>query len=170
MPVLRKLLGRCYGYASLIAAAMFISLAPVLFRSPLPQVTPPFHAEPLALLFIAMRELVLLMPPVVAIVSGMAWLTLRKGAPSARQWAIAASISFLTLSAPCLNASVAIVQYHLAGIIELVGMVVLFATFFLLGIAGIFAFGKRTSKHETCLSLTTASAESKKLNTLATTA
>ena len=116
-----------------------------------------------------MRELILLMPPVVAIVGGMAWLALRKGAPSARQWAIAASLSLLVLSAPFLDAGVAIMRYHLAGIIQLIGVFAFFAASFLIGIVGIIAFGKPNSTHETNLGLTTVAADSHSLDVLATT-
>ena len=64
--------------------------------------------EPIQLLLIAMREMILLMPAVLAVASAMAWWTLRRGGPSARRWAIAASISSLVMSAPFLVADVAI--------------------------------------------------------------
>jgi cytochrome bd-type quinol oxidase subunit 2 len=169
MPKLRKFLSRCFGYASLISAVMFISLAPVVFRAPLPHATPPLHLDAVGLLLIAMRELLLLVPPVVAIVSGIAWFALRKGAQSARQWAIAASILSVIISAPFLAAEVAIMRYHLGGIVDIVGVLVLFAFLFLFGIAGLVTFSKRNSDDVTDFSLTTDTADNSGFNAIATT-
>src|ERR1700757_2204283 len=145
MPKLRKLLGSCFGYAAVISSAMFTSLAPVLFRSPLPHVTSRFHAEPVQLLLIAMRELLLVMPAIVGVASGMAWWAIRKNAPSARPWAIAASISSLVQSAPFFLADVAIVQYSVTGVVGFTGVLVLSLALLSLGIAGIVAFGKHNA-------------------------
>ena len=145
MPKLQRLMRTYFGYAAIISSAVFISLAPVLLRSPLPHVTSRFHAEPVQLLLIAMRELFLVMPAVLGVVSGIAWWTLRIGAASARQWAVAASISSLVLSAPFFSADVAIVQYSVTGFVGFTGVLILSLTLLSLGIAGLVAFAKRNA-------------------------
>jgi hypothetical protein len=167
MPKLQKFLRSCFGYAAIVSSALFISLAPILLRSPLPHTSPRFHAAPLLLFLIAMRELLLLMPPVMAIVSGMAWWALRNGASSARQWAIAASISSLVLSAPFFDADVAIVQYSVAGVIGFTGVLVLSLALLSLGIAGLVAFGKGSSTQEVDLALRDKATDEKSLRALA---
>ena len=143
MPILQKLLRNLFGYAAIISAGVFATMVPVLLRSPFPHATARFHAEPYGLLLIAMRELIFVLPPVVAIVNGMAWLALRNDSRSARTWAIAASISFLVLSAPFFVADLVILQYHLAGAIEFGGVLLLFLALNSLGIVGVLAFAKR---------------------------
>lgn len=143
MPKSQKLFCNCFGYVAIISSAVFITLLPVLLRSPLPHATPRFQADFLGLLLIFMREMILVAPPVVAVVNGMAWWSLRNGAPSARRWALAASLSSVVLSAPFLVADAVIVQYSLTGAVGFTGVLVLFLILFSLGFAGLAAFGKR---------------------------
>ena len=119
MPNLQKLLRSSFGYASIVSFAVFIALSPALLRAPLPHLTSRFHAEPVSLLLIAMRELILVMPAVMAITTGLAWWALRKGLPSARSRALAASLSCLVMSTPFLVADIAIVRYSLGGPVEI---------------------------------------------------
>ena len=143
MPRLQKLLRSSFGYASIVSFAVFIALSPALLRAPLPHPTARFHAEPVSLLLIAMRELILVMPAVMAVMTGLAWWTLRRGLPSARSRALAASVSCLLMSTPFLVADIAIVSYSLAGAVEFTGVLVLFVTLLSLGVAGLAAFSKR---------------------------
>lgn len=143
MPNSQKFMRSIFGYAAIIFGAVFVTLLPVIVGSPLPHATPRFHADTIGLLLIAMRELILVMPPVVAIVNGMAWWSLRKSAPSARWWAIAASVSLLVLSAPFFDADVAIMQYGVVGIIGFTGILLLSGALLLLGSMGLAAFRKR---------------------------
>ena len=145
MPKLQKLLRSSFGYASIVSFAVFIALSPALLREPLPHATPRFHADAVSLLLIAMRELILMMPAVMASTTGLAWWALRKGLPSARSRALAASISCLVMSAPFLVADIAVVSYSLAGPIEFAGVLVFFVTLLSLGVAGLVAFGKRSA-------------------------
>jgi len=142
---LQKLLRTSFGYASIVSSAVFIALAPELLRAPFPHATSRFHAEPVQLLLIAMRELMLVMPAVMAVVNGMAWWSLRKALPSARSRALAASVSCLLMSTPFLVAAIAIVNYSLAGAAAVTGVLVLFVTLLSLGVAGLLAFGKRNA-------------------------
>jgi hypothetical protein len=145
MPNLQKLLRSSFGYASIVSTAVFIALSPALLRAPLPHATSRFHAGPISLLLIAMRELILVMPAVMAVMTGMAWWSLRKGLRSARSRALAASFSCLLMSTPFLVADIAIVRYSLAGAVEVTGVLVLFITLLSLGVAGLVAFGKRNA-------------------------
>ena len=117
-----------------------------------------------------MREIIFLLPPIVAIVNGMAWLALRKDSQSARPWAIAASISFLVLSAPFLVADLVILHYQLAGAIEFGGVLLLFLTLNSLGIVGVVAFGKRDAMIVPAQSRPAASNDTKSFGTLASAA
>jgi len=145
MPKLQKLLRSSFGYASIVSFAVFIALSPALLRAPLPHATARFHVGPVSLLLIAMRELILVMPAVMAVMTGMAWWALRKGLPSARARALAASIACLVMSTPFLVADIAIVSDSLTGPLGFTGVLVLFATLLSLGLAGLFAFGKRNA-------------------------
>jgi hypothetical protein len=167
MPKLHKFLRRCFGYAAVASSGMAITLVPVFLRAPFPHTTSQFHTDPFQLLLIAMREIILLMPAVVAVVTAMAWWTLRKGSPLARRWAIAASISSLVLSAPFLDASIAIVQYSLAGPLQFAGVLVLFVFLLSLGVAGLVAFRKRKAPFVADLSRPNAMSDTKNLDTLA---
>jgi hypothetical protein len=145
MPNFQKLLRSSFGYASIVSSAVFIALSPALLNAPLPHATSRFHAGPVSLLLIAMRELILVMPAVLAVMTGMAWWSLRKGLPSARSHALAASFSCLLMSTPFLVADIAIVRYSLAGTVEATGVLALFVTLVSLGVAGLVAFGKRNA-------------------------
>ena len=145
MPKLQKLLRSSFGYASIVSSAVFIALSPALLQAPLPHTTPRFHADAVSLLLIAMRELILVMPAVMAVMTGLAWWALRKGLPSARSRALAASISCLVTSTPFLVADIAIVSYSLTGPVGFTGVLVLFVTLLSLGIAGLVAFSKRNA-------------------------
>ena len=140
---LQKLLRSSFGYASIVSSAVFITLSPALLRAPFPHAAPRFHADSFGMLLIAMREIMLVMPAVMAVSTGLAWWALRKGLPSARTRTLSASISCLLMSLPFLVAGIAIVKYSLAGPVEFAGVLVLFVTLMSLGIAGLVAFGKR---------------------------
>jgi hypothetical protein len=167
MPILQKLLRNLFGYAAIISAGVFATMVPVLLRAPFPHATARFHAEPYGLLLIAMRELIFVLPPVVAIVNGMAWLALRKDLQSARPWAIAASISFLVMSAPFFVADLVILQYHMAGIVEVGGVLLLFLALNSLGIVGVMAFGKRDAMFVSAQSRSTETSDNKTFGALA---
>jgi hypothetical protein len=139
---LQKFMRTAFGYASIVSSAVFIALSPALISAPLPHLTARFHAGPVSLLLIAMRELMLVMPAVLAISSGLAWWALRKGLQPARSRALAASASCLVMSTPFLAAGIAIRLYSLAGPVEVTGVLVLFVTLLSLGIAGLVAFRK----------------------------
>ena len=140
---LQKFMRTAFGYASIVSSAVFIALSPALLLAPLPHATPRFHAGPVPLLLIAVRELMLVMPAVVSVSTGLAWWALRKGLPSARSHSLAASFSCLLMSIPFLVADIAIVSYSLTGAVGFTGVLVLFVTLLSLGVAGLVAFNKR---------------------------
>ena len=167
MPLMQKLLRNLFGYAAVISAGVFATMVPVLLRAPFPHATARFHAEPYGLLLIFMRELMMLAPPFVAVINAMAWLTLRKGSPSARPWAIAASISFLVLSVPFLVADVVILQYRLTGLVGFSGVLFLFLALSSLGIAGVAAFAERDALFSSDLNHQTVTSDSNSVGELA---
>ena len=144
MTVIQKFTRTCFGYTSIVSACVFVSLAPFLLSAPLPHATPRFHAGPVSLLLIAVRELILVMPAVLSVVTGMAWWSLRKGLSSARPRALAASISCLVMSTPFFVADISIARYSLSGPVEFTGVLLLFVAMLSIGITGIVAFSKRS--------------------------
>ena len=81
-----------------------------------------FHAEPVGILLIVMREMILMLPPALALVNGMARWAVRNNQPSARRWAMAASYLFLVFSVPFFVADIVILQYAMVGTIGTVGV------------------------------------------------
>ena len=137
-----KVLRLCFMYAAFIFGMLSIAMVPVLIRSPFPHATPHFHLDLLGLILIAMRQLILMLPPVLAVVSGAAWWTLRKGRTSARRWAMAASSLFLLYSLPFFVADIAIVEYAMAGAFAIVGVFVSAVFFSAFGVTGLAYFSR----------------------------
>lgn len=137
-----KILRLCFMYAAFIFGMLSIAMVPVLIRSPFPHATSHFHLDLLGLILIAMRQLILMLPPALAIVSGAAWWTLRKGRTSARRWAMAASSLFLLYSLPFFVADIAIVEYALAGAFAIVGVFVSAVLFSAFGVTGLAYFSR----------------------------
>jgi uncharacterized membrane protein YozB (DUF420 family) len=137
-----KILRRCFAYAAFVFALMFIATIPVLVRAPFPHTTSRFHAETLGILLIVMREMILLMPPLVAVVNGMAWWAAKNGRSSARHWAMAASTSFLILSLPFFVADVVMLQNSLFGAAGLIGVFVFAMVLSSVGLTGLAVFSR----------------------------
>jgi hypothetical protein len=137
-----KILRRCFAYATFIFALLTFVMAPLFLHAPFPHATPYFHLDPVGVILIVMRQLILMLPPVLAIVSGTAWWTLREDRASARRWAMAASSLFLVYSLPFFVADVAMLEYSLAGASAIVGVFVSFLCFSALGVAGLACFSR----------------------------
>jgi hypothetical protein len=135
MPEL-KILRRCFAGASIVFAFVFATMLPALLRAPLPHATPRFHAEPVGILLIAMREMILVMPPFVAIVNGIAWWTLRNNLAATRRWAIGACSSFLVMSVPFFVADLVIQP----GTVGFIGVLLFALALSSIGITGIAVF------------------------------
>lgn len=84
---------------------------------------------------------ILVSPPLVAFLNGMAWWTVKKGKTSARGWAIAASLSLILSSIPVLAPGIFAWKY--TPIEFLIGLFVIGASIMALGIVGLVAFAKR---------------------------
>lgn len=84
----------------------------------------------------------LLAPPILAFCFGMASLTIRRGKPSARPWAIASSILMLLLSLPFLISALFIPRHLIAGAAS---FLIMTGIIFSLGVAGLVAFAPRNS-------------------------
>ena len=137
-----KILRRCFAYAAFVFALMFIASIPVLIAAPFPHTTPRFHAEFVGFLLIAMREMILLMPPFVAVINGIAWWAVKNSRPSARNWAMAACASFLVLSIPFFVADVVILQYSLFGAAGVIGVFVFAMVLSAIGLTGLAVFSR----------------------------
>ena len=137
-----RVLRLCFLYAAFVFGVLSIALVPVLIRSPFPHSTPHFHLDLLGMILIVMRQLILMLPPALAIVSGAAWWTLRKSRTSARRWAMAASSLFLVYSLPFFVADIAIVEYSLAGAFAIVGVFVSAVFFSAFGVTGLAYFSR----------------------------
>lgn len=137
-----RVLRLCFVYAAFVFGMLSIFLVPALIRSPFPHSTPHFHLDLLGMILIAMRQLILMLPPALAVVSGTAWWTLRKGRTSGRRWAMAASSLFLVYSLPFFVADIAIVEYALAGAFAIVGVFVSAVFFSAFGVTGLAYFSR----------------------------
>lgn len=142
MDKLRKFLGACFGYFAAIFFLVSLSTVPSIFR---------FHHEPIQLgpnlspllaalapFLVVLSDLILAIPPVLAAIFGMSWWTLRFGKPSARRWALVASVAVLLQTAPFL-ALIAYGWFHPA-VATPVFVYVPTACFLAAGGAGLVAF------------------------------
>ncbi|WP_109489196.1 hypothetical protein [Occallatibacter savannae] len=137
-----KVLRLCFMYAAFIFGMLSFAVLPAFIRTPFPHATPYFHLDPLGALLIAMRELILMLPPALAIVSACAWWTLKKGRASSRRWAMAASSLFLIYSLPFFVALIAIVEFSLAGAFAIAGVFVSGVFFSAFGVMGLAYFSR----------------------------
>ena len=137
-----KILRRCFAYATFVFALLSFFVVPVLVQAPLPRATAGLHVDAAGWLLIAMRELILALPPALALASGGAWWTVMKGRASARGWAMAASSLFLLYSLPFFVAAVVILEYSLAGSFATVGVFVSALFFSALGVTGLAYFSR----------------------------
>ena len=137
-----KILRKCFAYTAFVFALVFIVTGPVLVQAPFPHPTSHFHAEPVGILLIVMREMILMLPPALALVNGMAWWAVRNSQPSARRWAMAASYLFLVFSVPFFVADIVILQYAMVGTIGTVGVFLSSLFFSGIGITGLAYFSR----------------------------
>jgi hypothetical protein len=86
---------------------------------------------------------IIAIPLVMTFLNGMAWWRIKKGKPSARGWAIAASLSLILSSITIILPLRAMWKYFPVGIS--IGLLVLCGVMIALGIAGLVAFGRRDS-------------------------
>lgn len=137
-----KILRKCFAYSALVFAFVSLAMLPVLVNAPFPRATTRFHADPVGILLLVMRELILMLPPVLTLVNGMAWWAVRNSRPSARRWAMAASYFLLAFSLPFFVAVIVILQYALVGTIGTVGVFLSFLIYSGLGITGLAFFSR----------------------------
>jgi hypothetical protein len=144
---LQRFMRGCFANAALVFFAVSIPIVPALFRTSLPHARARFFTEPpwmqgLGILLIVLQYLILLMPPIVAVVNAVAWWKLKNAERGARGWALAASISFLLLSAPLFAADFVLFS-HAQARRGGTGVVILSLILLSVGIAGLIAFWKR---------------------------
>lgn len=143
-----NILRRCFGYTAVMFGFVFVFLLP-LFRV---TVRMPQHldiAGPVLLLTIVLMTV---LPAVSTVVNGTAWWMIRKGYPSARLWAIAASTCLLLMSVPFYLAGGLMLHYSSAGFLLLqdLGAGLVLTT---LGTVGLIVFSRldaleRTSRQQ----------------------
>jgi len=151
MPTLRKLLASAFGTVALIATFISVGttfpllLHPFHFHSVFlrSELTPWLRVWRLVLTGLVM--LLLLSPPVLTGLYGMAWWTVRRAKPSARKWAIAASTAILVHSLPLLVVLVYIARYYPIVHGGWWDLAILPALTLTLGILGLVAFLPRDS-------------------------
>jgi len=135
-----KILRRCFACTAFVFALVFIAMLPAIIQAPYPRVTSHFHADPAGIILIVMREMILVMPPVLALVNGIAFWAIRKNWSSARRWAMASSALFLVFSTPFFVADIVILEYSLAGAVGIIGVFLSFFVFSGLGMTGLAYF------------------------------
>jgi tetratricopeptide (TPR) repeat protein len=153
----KKFLCVCFGNVALLFAVVSFEMVPHLlraahwreFQNTLASADPAFRNDSAVLLFLA--NLIFAMPPLIACLFGMAWWTLRRGKPSGRRWAIAASVAMLVLCVPLLVAIVFAARYagHSPGLANFfIPESILVAAMMTLGIGGLAAFGRRQGESQ----------------------
>jgi len=135
-----KILRRCFACSAFVFALVFIAMLPAIMQAPFPHATSHFHADPAGIILIVMREMILIMPPVLALVNGTSWWTIRSGRASARRWAMTSSSLFLVFSVPFFVADIVIMQYSLTGPVGIIGVFLSSLIFSGLGITGLAYF------------------------------
>lgn len=145
---LQRFLRGCFANVALVFFAVSVPILPALFRTSLPHARARFFTEPPALrslgvLLIALQYLILLMPPLVAIVNSVAWWKLKHAERGARGWALAASISLLLLSAPLVAADFVLLTHPTVPKRGGSGVIILSLILLSIGLAGLVAFWKR---------------------------
>ena len=139
-----KILRRCFAYASVVFAAACFAVLPTLLQAPHPRITY-IHPDPAEIILMLMRQLILMLPPVLAVVNGIAWWTLRTNRASSRRWAMAASSLFLLYSLPFFVADIVILEYSMSGTIAIIGVFVSSIFFSALGVTGLAYFSRSES-------------------------
>jgi len=147
MDSLRKFLRGCFANAAALYAVVSLSTVPTLFRASHPRAMAQFWHQNLglrilAVLLLGLSDLIYLFPPILAVIFGFAWWTLKTGKPSARRWAIAGSIAMLISCAPLIPACYSMWSYR--GYRSMAATVLIVALgCFAAGICGLIAFRKR---------------------------
>ena len=156
----RKFLCACFGNVALLFAVVSCEMVPHLLRAShwrdfqrtVGTTNPAFRADSFILLLLS--ELIFLLPPLIAGLFAMAWWALRRGKPSSRRWAIAASVAMLVLCVPLLVAIAYAIRYpgrfvHVAGF--LIPESILVASMMAIGIGGLAAFGHKNGQPQRSL-------------------
>jgi hypothetical protein len=136
-----RILRRCFAYATFIFALLSFVVVPTLLHAPFPQ-NAYFHPDPASIILLLMRQLILALPPVLAVVNGVAWWMLKTNRPSSRRWAMAASSLFLLYSLPFFIADIVILEYSMSGTVAIIGVFVSSLFFSALGVTGLAYFSR----------------------------
>ena len=147
MPGLRKFLSSWFGFlAALFAFVSFFTVRSAFTMLDthwdLARVSSYTGGSKLGMVMLMiLARLVLLMPLPLAVCYGMAWWSVKKQKPAARNWAIAASIAMLVQTIPVAVVGVLTLIHHWRG--GLAPVQALLGAQLFLGIGGLVAFGRR---------------------------
>jgi hypothetical protein len=151
---LRKFLCGCFGLLALLYLPFSVSTIPALLYSPqLNGVLPVTHPGSATWRFVELfyREFARIMlatPLLLGLLYGMVWWTFKDGRPSARHWAIAASLASILMSLPIIVTTIYLSSHSEPGATRLL----VFSGFgLILGIAGLEAFAPRNSMAQVVL-------------------
>jgi hypothetical protein len=108
-----KILRRCFGYTAIMFGFVFVALLPLCRMT----VRMPPHLDFAGPVLLATIVLMTVLPAVLTVVNGTAWWMIRKNNPSARSWAIAASICLLLMSVPFYLTGSLMLHYNAARIL-----------------------------------------------------
>lgn len=135
-----RILRKLFAYTAFLFAMVFVFMLPIAIRAPFPHATSRTHFDLLGMILILMRETILFMPPVLAVVNGLAWWSVRNSHSSAHRWAMISSALFLVFSLPFFVADIVIVEYSMTGTFAIVGILLSSLVFSGIGISGLAFF------------------------------
>jgi hypothetical protein len=132
----------CFAYLAILYFGVGFGTIRSLFRG-----SPADHAHELSQqtfrlqLAVVLHEMTHLLPLVLAVLFARAWWSLRKGKPSARNWAIAGSVALMTSIIPLVSAAFSMAPdgHSRMGL----PVLIICCVYLGLGIAGLFAFAKK---------------------------
>ena len=143
---LTKFLRGCFGFAALIYGMAALGTIPALFASPFAGYVPQSSQYGIRQrLLLSVAYLIFAIPPILTVVFGMAWWSLKTARPSARRWGLAGSIALVLSSIP-LGIPAWYLLTHAQSDSMLDTTIVVVVASFAFGVLGIFTFAKKDSQ------------------------
>ena len=135
-----RILRKLFAYTAFLFAMVFVFMFPIVIRAPFPHTSARAHFDLLGMILVLMRETILFMPLILALVNGIAWWSVRNARSSAHRWAMVSSALFLVFSLPFFVADIVIVEYSMTGAVAIIGIFLSSLVFSGMGIAGLTFF------------------------------
>jgi hypothetical protein len=144
MQKLRSFIRSCFAYLAAIYLFASFGTIPAMIRTHRDAAQYRQQGVSLSgvnLFLIGLSYFIFLIPPLLAAIFGAAWWTLKRGMPSARRWALAASITMILSSLPMLPGAYSIWKWENGrfGNVAFILFVLIAASLFG-GVAGLYAF------------------------------